>query len=82
MPSSASPPTRNPMADVPLTVDVVPRPAKPVKPDFPCGKQTFHRLMMTHFMGEISRTKLEYASCAGKTQTKSSVTVTRHATDI
>jgi hypothetical protein len=29
-------------------------------------KHTLHALMMTDFMGEISRMRLKYATCAGK----------------
>jgi hypothetical protein len=38
----------------------------PYEPDSPSMKQTLHALMMTDFMGEISRMRLEYACCAGK----------------
>jgi hypothetical protein len=38
----------------------------PYNPDSRSMKQTFHALMMTDFMGEIPRMRMEYASCAGK----------------
>jgi hypothetical protein len=38
----------------------------PYMPDSLSMKHTLHALMMTDFMGEISRMRLKYATCAGK----------------
>lgn len=60
------PRTGKPIADVPLTIDVVPWPVKPVKTGSPFVKQTLYAFMITGFMEEVSRVQLEYARCAGK----------------
>jgi hypothetical protein len=65
-PDQPLPSTHKSVIVVPSTVADMPRPAKPVKPDSPSMKQTLHALMMTDYMGEISRAQLDYASNAGK----------------
>jgi hypothetical protein len=38
----------------------------PYMPDSPSMKHTLYALMMTDFMEEISRMRMEYATCVGK----------------